>query len=331
MPRLETAAQWPLWKARARGVLSEVWDVIDVKKDAAAAAAAAADGSSSSSSSKAPVEPTVKTESEASKLKSMRAYSFFMQVLGDEPLALVIPPLVPEDDAAGVWSALVAHYERKTTASKAHTRGMLHKIHMSEGEDYDTFKARAMQLSARLKSMGETVSEGELIHVILQGLPSSFNGVRAALDVMDELTLEGISNHLRDYQEKKKYMGRTREEDEVACYGAAGAARRSARGGGGARGRFGGGRGGGRGARRGAADEEDEEDEDDGNDESTYRCRLCRKVGHWEQYCERRRGDGDACYRCGKSGHQMRRCREQKLESSAFAADELDDDVGYGF
>ena len=330
MPRLETAAQWPLWKARARGVLSEVWDVIDVKKDAAAAAAAA-DGSSSSSSSKAPVEPTVKTESEASKLKSMRAYSFFMQVLGDEPLALVIPPLVPEDDAAGVWSALVAHYERKTTASKAHTRGMLHKIHMSEGEDYDTFKARAMQLSARLKSMGETVSEGELIHVILQGLPRSFDGVRAALDVMDDLTLEGISNHLRDYQEKKKYMGRTREEDEVACYGAAGAARRSARGGGGARGRFGGGRGGGRGARRGAADEEDEEDEDDGNDESTYRCRLCRKVGHWEQYCERRRGDGDACYRCGKSGHQMRRCREQKLESSAFAADELDDDVGYGF
>lgn len=87
MPRLDTAAQWPLWKSRTRGVLTEMWEVIDIKKDDVAAVAA--DGSPSSL-------PVVKVKldaaaQEAFKLKSMRAYSFFMQVLGDEPLALVIP------------------------------------------------------------------------------------------------------------------------------------------------------------------------------------------------------------------------------------------------
>lgn len=134
-------------------------------------------------------------------------------------------------------------------------------------------------------------------------------------------------------------MGRTREEDEVACFGAAGRSR-GARGGGGRGGRSGGG-GGGRGGsgggrrnfRRDDSDDDVEEDGDafDGSDESTYRCRLCRKVGHWEQYCVKRRGEGDACYRCGKSGHQMRRCRAQVLEESSSLAVDEDDVEGFGF
>lgn len=208
---------------------------------------------------------------------------------------------------------------------------MLHKTRMGDGEEFDMFKARVMQLAARLKTMGEAVSDGELIHVILQGLPSSFAGVRQALEVADDLTLEGMSNHLRDSQEKKKYMGRTSEEEDVACYGSAGRSARGGSGGGGG-GRFGGGgRGGGGGRREIHRDVVDEED-GGGSDESNYRCRLCRKVGHWEQYCEKRRGGADACYRCGKSGHQMRHCKEQKVQQQDEAASfsvEFDEDYAW--
>lgn len=307
MPRLESAVQWPLWKARARGALASIWDAIDI-----AASPSDSDASSSSDSKK---NSKLSAESaDALRIKSVQGYSFFMQVLGDEPLALVIPPLVEEDDAAGVWRTLIAHYERRTTASKAHTRRMLHQTKMGEVEEYDMYKARIMQHVARLKNMGETVSDGELTYVILDGLPESFAGVRQALEVQDDVTVESIGNHLRDFQERLKYSKTTKHENETACYGSAmkngrgGAARQMMRRG-----------GGGGGGRRHEEIIDDEEEEEiirgSGHDESSHRCHLCRKIGHWEQYCNKRAGGDDDCYRCGKPGHQMRYCREMKNKS----------------
>ena len=225
---------------------------------------------------------------------------------------LVAPPLVAFGDAAGVWRTLVAHYERKTLANKAHIRSMLHKSRMNDDEPFDVYKARIMHLAASLKSMSETVEEGELATVLLEGLPRSYRGVRQALQVQEHLSLNSISAHLRDHQERSKYEAVKDEEVEEVeqAFSALGMRR------GGAGGKFGGGgaggaaqRGSGRGQERRTYPSHGKSVSFDNNDESSYRCRLCRQVGHWESFCDRRRRSGNACFRCGSTDHQMRDCR----------------------
>ena len=290
-------SNWPTWKMRIRGVLAAWWSAVEPLQEAGgAAAAAAADGSSGSGSGDAKAKAKAKAEADpaaAAELArhSSRAYGVFMQVLSDTQLHMVMPPMVAVNDAAGVWSVLVRHYERKTTASKAHTRSMLHKTKMRGDEEFDVYKARVMQLAAALQNMGEQVSDGELIYVLLEGLPPDYSGVRQALEVQNDITVDQLSDHLRDHQEKKRYEGEKEKEEEVIA--------RVRRAGSGARG----GRG------RGGGDAGDASSQYGDRDEATHRCRLCGKTGHMEWHCEQRRGGPRACFRCGREGHQMRDCR----------------------
>jgi hypothetical protein len=105
---------WATWKMRIRGVLAAVWDAVEPLQNAGgAAAAAAADGSGSGSGdakakAKAEADPAAAAEFAC---HSSRAYGVFMQTLSDTQLHMVMPPMVSVNDAAGVWSVLVRHYE----------------------------------------------------------------------------------------------------------------------------------------------------------------------------------------------------------------------------
>jgi hypothetical protein len=253
-----TGENWGIFKKKMRALLlhAELLECIDVKTDS--------DGSSK----------TTKI-SEEERRKMNRAYSILTLSLDDPRMQMMMH--VEEGDAAGVWRTLVAHYERTSTASKAHTRSMLHKQRMYETEEFDMYKSRIVELKMRLATMGETVSEGELIYVILEGLPATYGALKQSLEVQDDYDFEKICGHIRDYQEKKKYQSKNEDEfvQESASY---------------ARGRHGG-----------------RESEDD---RKNWPCRICKKVGHPPFECPMRKGSGYDCFKCGRRDHQMRDCPE---------------------
>jgi len=322
---LADGSNWIAFKLRVRGLLSAVWHAVDTKAAAAASAQSAVEDKKAASATAADATDD-----------SVYACATLAQLLPDEMLMMVQQEMESQN-AAAVWSKLTAHFERKTTASRAHTRAQLHHIQnlMKSGEKFDLYKARVMALSMQLQGMGEIVTESELVFVLLQGLPSSFKGVREALEMQDALTVDGVSDKLRDVMERRAFGEAAEEEERVLFAG-------SGRGGGRGRGGYNrGGRGGNSNSsgRTAAGNynggEQTQRKDDEPMDEEQHRCALCRARGHWERFCPHRRGQGNTCYRCGDSAHQMRDCQTdlskvKKNEiGSTTAAYRLFDDQEY--
>ena len=246
---------------------------------------------SASATSSAGVKMEVKDVTEEERM----AYAIVVQCLDDERLQMM--QSVAEHDAAGLWAEIVRINESVSIVSKMHTREMLYAARMGR-DSFDVYRTRVMQLVMRLRSMGSVVGDDELIYVVLSGLSDEYDQLRASLEVKNDLTFEEMCEHVRSRQQRLAHAGdATVREHESAMY-----ARSTGRGG--------------TGGRR-------DTNSEDRPLEADHRCRLCTKKGHWEQYCELRKGRGvrDACYRCGGAGHQMRDCtvRGSPAESPVMA------------
>ena len=200
----DDGSNWLAFKLRARGLLTSVWHVIEPtaargsgedKKKGGTAAAAAAEAAADA------------------KADSEYACSILTQLLPDDML-LVVQQELEQQDAAAVWNKLVAHFERKTTASKARLRSQLHSIIMHAGEKFDIYRSRVLSLAMQLEGMGEKVSEAERVHVLMKGLPNYYAAARDALQMQDSLTVESVSDKLRDVIERKE-MERDEEEERA--------------------------------------------------------------------------------------------------------------------
>jgi hypothetical protein len=160
-------------KIRALHRQYDLIHVIDRSKDDAPQTMTVTATSSSATNVKAKKTEAMTDED---RKKADRAYGILIASLDDARTQMVMH--IEEGDTAGVWRTLCAHYERTSTASKAHTRSMLHKTRMELNEEFDLYKSRIIELKMRLASMGELVSDGELIYVILEGLPDSYAALK---------------------------------------------------------------------------------------------------------------------------------------------------------
>ena len=72
---------------------------------------------------------------------------------------------------------------------------------MDEKESFDDFLARLNTLILKLMDIGEPASDGEMRHVLFQGLPRSYFSLIQTLRINNQIDYETACSHIRDAQE----------------------------------------------------------------------------------------------------------------------------------
>ncbi len=183
-----------LFKVEGQGAVGAAASESESKEDQEASASAARASAASAAASA--------LEDNKFRDRCMKLHSILLLSLQDEPFELVMN--CPVGDAHAMWVLLQDRYERKSTASKAHVWEMLFNVEMEHEESVDKYVARIKNLQVQLRGMGEEVPEGMAKHLLLKGLPSSYETVVHALGLQPSLSFEAICGHLIDHQEKVK-------------------------------------------------------------------------------------------------------------------------------
>jgi hypothetical protein len=271
------------------------------------------DKSSSSSSSVTVPAPTGAELKDAVK-NSRTAHRMLLQCLPDELLHLL--STVKSGDAHSVWLIILKKHERNTVANQHHTRGKLHTIKMERGESFDSYLARIQEIQIRLVEMNSPVSDNELIYLVLNGLPESYNLVVHTLQAKNGVTLEDIAEACRDYQETAKLR---MEKEETANFAKEQAWQKQ----------------GGRDRRRGAGQEQQKSNShvstgagaagpssssSSGNVSrlTGMKCHLCSKLGHVMFDCPNIPREALKCTSCRRLGHVEAGCNRGRERRGRF-------------
>jgi len=211
--------------------------------------------------------------------KSRKAYSLLFNCLGVEQQMMV--QHVTRGDAHTMWKQIIERYQRKTTASKMHTRAKLHAIKMERGEKFDSYLARLKEIQHRLAQMQAPVGEDEMLMVLMRGLQPAYDLLVATLRVKEDLTLDQVADYCRDAEEQRAMA---REEESAHWIEKEQQQKQQTvsreQGGGGA-----------------------------GGSNSTSKCHLCNKAGHMMFDCKLLPASAVKCTNCRRVGHVPSTCR----------------------
>ena len=249
--------------------------------------------------------------------KSAKAFAVLALTLTPEVVSQVLH--VPQGNAYVLWNKLVQRFESKTTASKAHTRDLLHKCKMFRDELFDIYEGRIKQLVMSLEQMGERVSEGELMYVLFNGLPLSYEPLVQTLKVNNKMDFEEACTHIREYQEKlrlqhKQESGHSRDDSGYHTEDYRGYNQR--------------------GRSKGNKNNNNNHHNQNQTRSKMY-CKICKRNNHSTEKCYRNKNNqgnshseqkstpgstqanGIQCHKCLQYGHIAIGCRNQKKETLA--------------
>lgn len=318
-----------LWKLKIIALL-EIWDLLEVVETPISSIAKTklslstddSSGSSSTASTSAASDEKKKERELELQRKSKKAYAILINCLRDEQLQLV--QHIAKGNAHEVWTTLLQRYESKTTASKSHARDMLHQCKKDSKETFDTYVSRIIQAMISLEEMGEKISEGELMYVLLNGLPSDYDSLVQTLRVNDKIKFNEACQHIREYEEAQKFKA-VKSEEEVAHQAKEGdhkSEKQKAK----------------KDKYRGRSKSANSNDRNKncyvcGRSNHLAKdcfmkdktCNTCNKTGHISFTCFKNK-DKKKCDKCRKIGHTKEECRFNKNKSDNKESDKNEDE-----
>ena len=183
VPRFDKSTTWTVWSRKFISLMA-LQGIVDLSAWSGASKDGGTGASGSCSASKTDreakkkkAEDTTGTEAEVPLDARMNRllYHALMLALSDDEL-MMVSAHAADGDGVAVWRTLVSRYESQTRASKAHMRKVLHKTRMGAEEEFDMYRARLQHSVHRLRDMGESVSDGELLFCLFEPSASTTAG-----------------------------------------------------------------------------------------------------------------------------------------------------------
>ena len=115
--------------------------------------------------------------------------------------------------AKEVWDSLKLRFigaERVRAARRATLHGELDRLKMEDGESLDVYAGRLAGMTARLASLGETLSDTELVKKLMETVPGLLFPVVAGIEqfcMLEELTYDKVLGRLRAFDERVRRRG----------------------------------------------------------------------------------------------------------------------------
>jgi len=138
--------------------------------------------------------------------QDVRARSIICQALDNS----LIPHVATATSAADMFGRLMEQYERKGRASSMYLRKKLFTARMREGENLSTHLNSISELVQQLEGINKPVTEEDVITIIINSLPPSFENLCTNLEGMEDLSLRTLKSRL--LQEEVKRSEKTDED-----------------------------------------------------------------------------------------------------------------------
>ena len=87
----------------------------------------------------------------------------------------LIPHLAEKKTAYDMWDALKQLFEARNENQKMALKDKLHNVKMTQGEGVTSYLTRMAQVKDELTTVGETISDSEMVRIALKGFTNRWN------------------------------------------------------------------------------------------------------------------------------------------------------------
>ena len=147
--------------------------------------------------------------------RDRKAKAIICLSLADNQLMLV----KTSTSARDAWIKLQKHFEQKGLANKLFLRRKLFTMQLQDGESVEQHVNSLKEIAEELESIKSSVSEEDLVLVILGSLPEAYNNLITSLESRaDSLDLEFLMTRLLHEERKLQEQGTVNKNQEAALY-----------------------------------------------------------------------------------------------------------------
>lgn len=161
----------------------------------------------------APEPPTDQFELKKFKQDDIKARNIIVQGLADS----ILPMIKDKTTAREMFDALSTTYEKKGMKSLVTAQKIWRKLEYKKDKALQDFLQEFESLASEVKVAGGKLDEEEIVNQLLVAMPSDFDSVVSAMDIMfnkdkSAITLEYVKNTLLAEEER---MGKKDEQGSV--------------------------------------------------------------------------------------------------------------------